>query len=367
MSKIVVLPGDGIGPEVTREAVKCLEMLSDHFGLALSFEEHQFGGAAIDACGGEPLPEATLRACKNSDAVLLGAVGGPRWDKSEKRPEDGLLGLRSALGLFANLRPSRVIAGLEFLSPLKESVAEGADVLVVRELTGGLYFGEKKQGADLASDLCTYSRAEVERIAHVAFAEARKRRGKVTSVDKANVLATSKLWRRVVEEVALHYPDVALDHLYVDAAAMALVTSPARFDVVLTENLFGDILSDQLSVIGGSIGLLGSASAGSGGPMLFEPIHGSAPDIAGLDIANPAGAIASAAMLLGQGLGHSEQGAMLNNALEQTLVDGVRTADLGGDYGCAAFGAEVRERLDQRLSRHLAMVEHLAINRGCCG
>jgi 3-isopropylmalate dehydrogenase len=367
VSKIVVLPGDGIGPEVTREAVKCLEMLSDHFDLGLRFEEHPFGGAAIDACSGEPLPEATLHACRNSDAILLGAVGGPRWDKSEKRPEDGLLGLRAALGLFANLRPSRVIAGLESFSPLKASVAAGADVLVVRELTGGLYFGEKKQGTDFASDLCTYSRPEVERIAHVAFAEARKRKGKVTSVDKANVLVTSKLWRRVVEEVALGYPDVTLDHFYVDAAAMALVTSPTRFDVVLTENLFGDILSDQLSVIGGSIGLLGSASAGSEGPMLFEPIHGSAPDIAGLDIANPAGAIASAAMLLGQGLGYSEQAAMLNNAIEQALVEGVRTADLGGEYGTAAFGEKVREKLAQRLEQHLAMVEHITMNRGCCG
>jgi 3-isopropylmalate dehydrogenase len=367
VTKIVVLPGDGIGPEVAREAVQCLAMLSDHFDLGLRFEERPFGGAAIDACNGEPLPAATLEACRNADAIFLGAVGGPKWDGCEKRPEDGLLAIRNALGLFANLRPSRVIKGMESFSPLKASVCTGADVLVVRELTGGLYFGEKKQGADFASDLCTYSRAEVERIAHVAFREARKRRGKVTSVDKANVLATSKLWRRTVEDVAKSYPDVALDHLYVDAAAMALVTAPTRFDVVLTENLFGDILSDQLSVVGGSIGLLGSASAGSEGPMLFEPIHGSAPDIAGLDIANPAGAIASAAMLLDQGLGYPEQAAMLNNAVEQALADGARTADLGGEHGTRAFGEAVRDKLRDRLARATAMAEHLAMNRGCCG
>ncbi|QAY76835.1 3-isopropylmalate dehydrogenase [Sphingosinicella sp. BN140058] len=365
MTRIVILPGDGIGPEVTREAIHCLTMLSDHFELGFRFEEHPFGGAGIDAHA-DPLPESTLRACRNSDAVFLGAVGGPKWDKAEKRPEVGLLGLRSALGLFANLRPSRVIPGLESFSPLKASVATGADILVVRELTGGLYFGERTQSEDFASDLCTYSRAEVERIAHVAFREARRRGSKVTSVDKANVLATSKLWRRIVEEVAGDYPDVALDHMYVDAAAMALVSAPGRFDVILTENLFGDILSDQLSVIGGSIGLLGSASRGEDGPMMFEPIHGSAPDIAGLDIANPAGAIASAAMLLELGLGLPEQAAMLNNALEQALLDGARTADLGGDVSCSAFGARVRDKLQERLDRHNAMTEHLAINRGCC-
>ena len=366
MTRIIVLPGDGIGPEVTREAVACLALLSEHFDLGLRFEEHVFGGAAIDDCG-DPLPETTLRACRGADAILLGAVGGPKWDCAEKRPEAGLLGLRSGLGLFANLRPAHVIAGLETLSPLKNGIAAGADILVVRELTGGLYFGERTEEADSASDLCTYSRAEIERIAHVAFREARRRKARVTSVDKANVLATSKLWRRIVDQVAADYPDVKLDHMYVDAAAMALVATPGRFDVVLTENLFGDILSDQLSVIGGSIGLLGSASRGAGGPMLFEPIHGSAPDIAGLDIANPAGAIASATMLLGLGLGLAEQAAMLANALEQVLVDGVRTADLGGDASCSEFGESVRDRLRERLARHSALVEHLAINRGCCG
>jgi 3-isopropylmalate dehydrogenase len=365
VSKIVILPGDGIGPEVTSEAVKCLEMLSDHFGLGFDFEEHAFGGAAIDAHG-EPLPELTLAACRSADAILLGAVGGPKWDDAEVRPEAGLLSLRLALGLYANLRPARMIAGLERFSPLKESVAAGADVLVVRELTGGLYFGAKEQDEDNASDSCSYSRAEVERVAHVAFGAARERRRKLTSVDKANVLATSKLWRRVVDEVALDYPDVVVDHLYVDAAAMALVTSPSRFDVILTENMFGDILSDQMSAIGGSIGLLASASSGDG-PMLFEPIHGSAPDIAGKDIANPAGAIASAVMLLEQALGLYEEAALLRSALEQALTDGHRTVDLHGTHSCSEFGQQVRDNLQAVLAKHVNFMELIGMNRGCCG
>ena len=343
MTRVIVLPGDGIGPEVADEAVTCLALLSEARGLGLAFETHDFGGIAIDRHG-EPLPPATLAAARAADAILLGAVGGPRWDSAKVRPEQGLLGLRSALGLFANLRPARVIAGLEHLSPLKPEIATGADVLVVRELIGGLYFGEKTLDEDRATDLCSYTRPEIERIAHVAFRAARARRGKLTSVDKANVLATSKLWRRVVEEVATSYPDVALDHLYVDAAAMAIVTHPTRFDVILTENLFGDILSDELSVIGGSIGLLGSSSAGASGPALFEPIHGSAPDIAGQDIANPGGMIASAAMML-DALGHADAAAELTAALDRTLLEGVRTRDLGGSAGCKAFGARVRDHL----------------------
>jgi 3-isopropylmalate dehydrogenase len=348
MTKIVVLPGDGIGPEVAAEAVACLKLVSDRDGLGFSFDSHDYGGVAIDRHG-LPLPESTLAACRAADAILMGAVGGPAWDKAPARPEAGLLGLRGALGLFANLRPARVIPGLESFSPLKEEVAAGADVLVVRELTGGLYFGEKQEGTDFASDLCTYSRGEVERIAHVAFKAARRRRGKVTSVDKANVLATSRLWRTVVTEVGGQYPDVALDHLYVDAAAMALVTHPTRIDVLLTENLFGDILSDELSVISGSIGLLGSASTGAGGPGLFEPIHGSAPDIAGEDIANPAGAIVSAAMLLGE-LGHDDPARELAAAVETALRGGCRTRDLGGSAGCRAFGGRVREILEEELT-----------------
>jgi 3-isopropylmalate dehydrogenase len=365
LPNIVLLPGDGIGPEVTAEAVQCLELLSAHYDLGLTFETHPFGGAAIDTCG-VPLPETTLAACKRADAILMGAVGGPKWDRAEVRPETGLLALRSSLGLFANLRPSRVIAGLESLSPLKASIAAGSDILIVRELTGGLYFGEKTHGRDNASDICAYSRVEIERLAHVAFLAARRRRGKLTSVDKANVLATSVLWRSTVDEVARHYPDVAVDHLYVDAAAMALVTRPSHFDVMVTENMFGDILSDQLSAIGGSIGLLASASTGHGGPMLFEPIHGSAPGIAGLDIANPAGAITSAAMLLEDALGRPDEAAILMRALEQALLDGCRTADLQGDSGCAEFGERVRDNLSARLIKRTALVELIAMNRGCC-
>jgi 3-isopropylmalate dehydrogenase len=321
--------------------------------LGFTFEEHAFGGAAIDASG-DPFPAATQQACGESQAILLGAVGGPKWDGSEVRPEAGLLRMRSALGLFANLRPARTYAGLESFSPLRADIVRGADMLVVRELTGGLYFGEKVEGSEAASDLCAYSRGEVERIARVAFEAARKRRRKVTSVDKANVLATSRLWRRVVNEVATQYPDIELEHALVDSTAMALITHPARFDVILTENLFGDILSDEMSVIGGSIGLLASASTGSSGTAVFEPIHGSAPDIAGKDLANPAGAIASAAMLLDH-LGHGAEARMVEAALEQAIAEGCRTRDLGGTTGCRAFGERVRELFTERLSE----TEHL--------
>jgi 3-isopropylmalate dehydrogenase len=341
---IIVLPGDGIGPEVTAEAIACLALLSEARGLGLTFEEHDFGGVAIDRHGA-PLPPATLAACQAADAILLGAIGGPKWEHSPERPEQGLLALRAELGLFANLRPTRVIPGLESLSPLKPERVRGADVLVVRELIGGIYFGEKVEGDERASDLCAYTAAEVERIAHVAFRAARTRGSKLTSVDKANVLATSRLWRRVMIEVAKQYPDVTLDHLYVDAAAMALITHPTRFDVIVTENLFGDILSDALSVIGGSIGLLASASTGAPGtPALFEPIHGSAPDIAGQDRANPAGTIASATMLLDH-LGKHDAAAELRSAIDATLLAGTRTADLGGTATCREFGAAVRVQL----------------------
>ena len=352
--RIVVLPGDGIGPEVTAEAVACLTLLRDHFALKLTFAEHRFGGAAIDV-DGVPLPPATLAACRAADAILLGAIGGPQWDHASERPERGLLALRTELGLFANLRPARILPGLEHFSPLRPEIARGADVLVVRELTGGIYFGEKTVSDDAASDLCAYTRVEIERIAHVGFKAARARRGKLTSVDKANVLATSKLWRRIVDEVAADYPDVALDHMYVDAAAMALVTHPTRFDVILTENMFGDILSDEMSVIAGSIGLIASASIGAGGPALFEPIHGSAPDIAGQDIANPAGTIASAAMLLDH-LGHRGAAGVLVAAVEQALIDGCRTCDVGGTAGCSEFGNRVRANIEAALAEPLRAI-----------
>lgn len=340
---IAVLPGDGIGPEVTREALACLTLLGECFGLDLHFAHHDFGGIAIDNHG-DPLPEATLAAARGADAILMGAIGGPKWAGFAVTPETGLLRLRKELGLFANLRPARMIAGMENLSPLRAELVEGIDILVVRELTGGLYFGEHVLAEDHASDMCAYSRAEIERIAHVAFRAAQGRGGKVTSVDKANVLASSKLWRRVVSEVAAGYPDVALDHLYVDAAAMELIKNPKRFDVILTENLFGDILSDELSVVPGSIGLLGSASTGEGSGGLYEPIHGSAPDIAGQDRANPAGMMESAAMMLAT-LGEVEAADALRAAIEATLLGGVRTADLGGTATCSQFGAAVRARL----------------------
>jgi 3-isopropylmalate dehydrogenase len=355
MTRIVVLPGDGIGPEIVAEARECLELLSSHFDLGLVFEEHDFGGIAIDRHGG-PLPEATLDACRGADAILLGAVGGPTWDKAKQRPEAALLELRKALELFANLRPARVLRGIEALSPLRPEIAISADVLIVRELTGGIYFGDKTLETDRASDVCEYTREEIERIAHVAFKAAQARRKKLTSVDKANVLSTSKLWRDVVEDVARSYPDVTLDHLLVDAAAMLIVTSPTSFDVIVTDNMFGDILSDELSVIAGSIGLLGSASLGSGKVALFEPIHGSAPDLAGKDVANPAGAIASAAMLLDH-LGHAAAARLLDTAIEETVREGKRTRDLGGDLGCAAFGQAVRRNLKQGIGREVEVEE----------
>jgi 3-isopropylmalate dehydrogenase len=362
---IVVLPGDGIGPEVTAQAIACLEQLSAERGLGLTFTEHDFGGIAIDRHG-DPLPAATLEACRSADAVLLGAAGGDKWNDAPVRPEAGLLRIREELGLFANLRPAKVLAGMQDMSPLRPEISKDADILVVRELTGGIYFGERTASADSASDLCSYTRTEIERIAHVAFRSALHRRQKVTSVDKANVLATSKLWRSVVTEIAKGYPAIELEHMYVDACAMALVTHPRRFDVILTENLFGDILSDELSVIGGSIGLLGSASVGLDSPGLFEPIHGSAPQLTGLDVANPAGAIASAVMMLDE-LGLGDSGRLLSDALEVTLLEGCRTADLGGNASCSEFGEQVREKLRSGVGRSDAFRELVAMNRGCCG
>lgn len=342
---IVVLPGDGIGPEVTAEAVQCLQLLSDRCGLDFGFEAHDFGGAAIDAHG-VPLPDATLDACRGADAILLGAVGGPRWDHCAERPEAGLLALRKSLGLFANLRPARVIPGLESFSPLKSAIAAGADVLVVRELTGGIYFGEKHLSPDAASDLCTYTRAEIERIAHVAFRAARTRRCKVTSVDKANVMETGRLWREVVTRIhAEEFPRIELEHTLVDSMAMHLIRKPREYDIILTENMFGDILSDEISVLGGSIGLLPSASLGESGPGLFEPIHGSAPDIAGQDKANPVGTILSAALMLRHSLGLEDEAASIEAAVAAVLSAGAVTADLGGSLGTRAAANAVIDGL----------------------
>jgi 3-isopropylmalate dehydrogenase len=328
---IVLLPGDGIGPEVVAAARLVLETVARRFGRELRLETCPIGGAAL-AQGLPALPPATLAACQRAAGVLLGAVGDSAFDHlpSSERPEGGLLAIRKGLGVYANLRPARIWPGCEGAGPLKPEVASGSDLLIVRELTGGLYFGEPRgidRAAGVAFNTMRYSVAEIERIARVAFGAARHRRGHVTSVDKANVLETSQLWRTVVTRLAADYPDVTLQHMYVDACAMALVTSPSRFDVVLTENLFGDILSDEAAVIAGSIGLLPSASIGDG-PGLFEPVHGSAPDIAGRDLANPIGAIASAAMLLEHSLGAIDEARAIDAAIDRVLTAGHRTADL---------------------------------------
>ena len=342
---IVLLPGDGVGPEVTQAARLVLETVATRFGHAFSFTEHAIGGIALDAAG-EPLPAATLDACLAADAVLLGAVGGPKWDSAPIRPEKGLLDIRKAMGLFANLRPTRVDEALIARSPLKPEAVRGVDILIVRELTGGLYFGERTRTATDASDLCRYSADEIERVAVVGLEAARGRRGKLTSVDKANVLETSRLWRETV--VRLHqdrYADVQLEHQLVDSMAMKLITSPSSFDVVLTENMFGDILSDEASVLAGSIGLLGSASLGASGPGIFEPIHGSAPDIAGQDKANPIGAVRSAALLLRYGLKLEREADAVEAAVTDIIARGELTGDLGGALGTQAVAARIAARL----------------------
>ena len=328
--RVLLLPGDGIGPEVVGAAREVLEAASSAFDLELAFEEGEIGAAAIRSSG-EPLPEETARLARESDAVLLGAVGHPDFDGAEVRPEAGLLALRRELGVFANLRPVSALPSLLSSSPLKPELVEGVDLLIVRELTGGIYFGEKEEGTERASDLCLYSREEVERVARVAFEAARLRKGRVTSVDKANVLATSRMWRRVVAEVAKEYPDVELDNLLVDAAAMFLVREPSRFDVILTENMFGDILSDEAAMLTGSLGMLPSASLGDPGrPGLFEPVHGSAPDIAGQGIANPLAMLGSVVLMLRHGLAMEDAAARLQSAIERALEEGLRTRDLGG-------------------------------------
>jgi 3-isopropylmalate dehydrogenase len=327
--RVILLPGDGIGPEILAAAIQVLSAVAE-----LEYEEHAFGGASIDAHG-TALTDETLEACRQADAVLLAAVGGPKWDTTDParpRPEQGLLGLRKGLGLFANLRPVRALPALYDASPLKREVIERVNLLVVRELTGGIYFGAKERTADSASDQCLYTRAEIERIARVAFGSARSR---VTSVDKANVLETSRLWREVVRDLHQQdYPDVELEHVLVDNAAMQLVSAPSRFDVIVTENMFGDILSDEAATLTGSIGMLPSASLGEPGtPGLFEPVHGSAPDIAGTGAANPLAMFLSAALMLRHGFGWEEQAAAVESAVDRALAEGLRTRDLGGEAG----------------------------------
>ena len=334
---IAFLPGDGVGPEVAAAAGQAMDKAALCHGISIVVHEYQFGGAAIDQ-GGTPFPKTTKEGCVNADAVFLGAVGGPKWEGAAVRPESGLLELRKELGLYANLRPTLLTPGLEHLSPLKPERATGVDLLIVRELIGGLYFGEREEGLDRASDQCVYTRDEVARVARVAFEAARLRNGRVTSVDKANVLATSRLWRAVVNELHdAEFSDVALDHMLVDAMAMRLIQAPADFDVILTENLFGDILSDEASVISGSIGLAPSASIGEGTAGLYEPIHGSAPDIAGMDKANPVGAILSGAMLFRHSLCADEAAMSIERAVENTLANGSGTADINGTDGCQSF------------------------------
>jgi 3-isopropylmalate dehydrogenase len=326
--RIVLLPGDGIGPEIVAAARRLLETLG-----SVELSEHAIGGASIDL-NGVALTDQVLAACADADAVLLGAVGGPKWDTTEigaPRPEQGLLGLRSGLGLYANLRPVRPSAALVDASPLRRGRIEGTDLLVVRELTGGIYFGDSGRDAERAHDTCEYSVAEIERIARVAFEAAAERRGLVTSVDKANVLETSRLWRETVDRVAADYPTLRLEHLLVDNAAMQLVADPTQFDVLLTENMFGDILSDEAAMLTGSLGMLPSASLGDDRPGLFEPVHGSAPDIAGKGIANPLAAFLSAALLLRHGLGRGGDADAVEAAVEAALARGLRTPDLSWD------------------------------------
>jgi 3-isopropylmalate dehydrogenase len=323
-SRIVALPGDGIGPEIMAAARRLLDELG-----GFEVEERPIGGASIDAHG-TALTDEVLGACRRSDAVLLAAVGGPKWDSTDPgapRPEQGLLGLRKGLELFANLRPVRPSAALLDASPLRRERIEGTNLLVVRELTGGIYFGDRGREDGRAHDTCTYSVEEIERIAEVAFRFAER---KVTSVDKANVLETSRLWRETVEQVAGRHPGTPLEHLLVDNAAMQLIARPSDFDVILTENLFGDILSDEAAMLTGSIGMLPSASVGAGGPGLFEPVHGSAPDIAGTGKANPLAMFGSVAMMLRYGVGREQDAARIESALDRALEDGLRTPDLGG-------------------------------------
>ena len=344
--RIVTLPGDGIGPEIMAPTLELLGRLGD-----FEFEEHAFGGASIDAHG-VALTDDTLAACKAADAVLLAAVGGPKWDTTDPnkpRPEQGLLGLRKGLGLYANLRPVKPIPALYDASPLRRERIEGTDLLVVRELTGGIYFGEKTRTATSASDVCAYTTEEIERIGRVAFtaAQARSANPKVTSVDKANVLETSRLWREAIVGLReREFPTVELEHVLVDNAAMQLVSAPSEFDVIVTENMFGDILSDEAAMITGSIGMLPSASLSGDGPGMFEPVHGSAPDIAGTGVANPLAMFLSAAMLLQHGLGLASEAAAVESAVQSALAAGLRTPDLGGDAGTAQATRAVLANLE---------------------
>ncbi len=348
---IAVLPGDGIGPEVTRAALDILADCASAFGHRFEFRELPFGGNAIDSCGA-PLPADTLAGCRSSDAVLLGAIGGPKWESLPfgTRPEAGLLGLRKELGLYINLRPIRLQPALRGISPLRPDRLGGCDFEIVRELAGDVYFGEHKISRDRASDLAEYSVPEIERVARYAFERARSRKRHLTSVDKANVLASSTLWRDTVTALSREYADVALDHLYVDNAAMQIMLRPTQFDVILTGNLFGDILSDEAAALAGSIGLIPSLSRGRAGqPALYEPIHGSAPTLAGKDVACPLGAVFSATLMLRESFGLEKESAWIESAIDRVLAAGYRTADIAEPNGRVVRGSEFTQAIRNEL------------------
>lgn len=354
-ARFCLLPGDGIGPEVTAWGVRALQLVGRKFGHRFQFEEALIGGCAIDQTG-SALPSETIEACRRSDAVILGAVGGPKWSNpsAKVRPEQGLLGLRKEFGLFANLRPVCTIDCLSGLTPLRSEIVKGTDILFVRELTGGLYFGARQEASEgTAWDTLVYSALEVERVARVAFKAARGRRKKVTSIDKANVLASSRLWRTTVDKVALEFPEIEVEHLLVDAATMHLLTRPTDFDVILAGNLFGDILSDEASVLAGSLGMLPSASLGDSTFGVYEPVHGSAPDIAGLGKANPAGLLSSCAMALRYSLGLESEAQELEQAITSALDSGARTADLSSSEPLST--QEFAERVLQNIASPVAI------------
>lgn len=335
-NKIVVLGGDGIGPEIMQSALNILEVAAKNI-WSYEIEEHLVGGAAIDEYH-HPLPDSTQQACKEADAILLGAIGGPDYVDAPVTPEDGLLSLRQSLDLFANIRPIKINDTLKHLSPLKEEIVNQTDFIIVRELLGGAYFGEPRYySEELAYDTIHYTKASIERVVRTAFELAQKRAKKLTSVDKANVLASSRLWRKIVTEMAEQYPEVEVEHLYVDAASMKLITQPSEFDVLVTENLFGDILSDEASVIPGSLGLSPSASHSEAGPSLYEPIHGSAPDIKGMDIANPMSMIRSVTLMLRESFQQEELADLIDQACETVMKQGILTSDLGGDASTSKF------------------------------
>ena len=344
---IAALPGDGIGPEIMESGLTLLETIGKKFQHEFNATVYPFGGAGIDETG-DPIPPQTIKGCSEADAILLAAIGGPKWETAEKTPEDGLLQLRKTLGLFSNIRPIAVSDSIAHLSPLKTERVKGTDFIVVRELTGGLYFGQPKHWNDEeATDTLFYKKSEIDRIVRQAFDIAMTRSKKLTSVDKANVLASSKLWRKTVNEIATEYPEVTVDHLYVDAASMKIIQNPTAFDVIVTENMFGDILSDEASVITGSLGMLPSGSHAVSGPSLYEPIHGSAPDIAGKNIANPMSMILSVAMMLRQSFQLHEEAAALEKAASEVMDAGFLTADLGGTTTTTAFTEQVKAILEK--------------------